>query len=286
MRTFNNEIGVMQSRLSPLGSRAYQAFPPITWEAEFSFAKAMGFKYIEWIFDNQPENLLRTPNGPMDILRVGMDNQVLVRAVCADYFIKDNFTQDNPSKAIAELNHLIVQCYKLGVRNIVLPCLEDSSLGLEYTQLFAKNIQPCLDIATQYWVNICIESDLPPDEVVDLIKACKSSRIKICYDTGNSASLGYNINEEFEKYGQHIAHVHLKDRLRGGPNVEIGTGDCDFEKVFNNLKKVGYDGFMTLQSARASEDLYQLSFTGNQFSTIKSLLSKVGENAPASGTEF
>ncbi len=266
------EYGIMQSRLSSRPEHAYQAFPAKTWEEEFYFARELGFDYIEWIYDDNPLNVLRRASGPNEILKTGMFNRVLVRTICADYFIKENFTLNNPSKAIAELNHLLIQAFKLGVRHIVLPCLEESSLlapGL--ISLFARNIQPCLDVARQYWVNICIESDLPPDGVIELLEACKSSRVKICYDTGNSAALGYDVLEEFGKYGKNIAHVHLKDRTKGGPNIEIGKGDCRFDLIFDLLRRIGYEGLYTLQSARG-EDWQQLQFTRGQFIKVKSFV--------------
>ena len=38
------------------------------------------------------------------------------------------------------------------------------------------------------------------------------------YDTGNSAALGYDPDEEFKSYGHKITDLHIKDRLLGtGP---------------------------------------------------------------------
>ena len=42
-----NEIGIMQGRLSPRVNGEYQAFPE-NWTKEFELAEAFGFKYIEY----------------------------------------------------------------------------------------------------------------------------------------------------------------------------------------------------------------------------------------------
>ena len=47
---------------------------------------------------------------------------------------------------------------------------------------------------------------------------------------GNSASLGYDAQEEIDLLGNKIINVHIKDRIRSGTTVPLGTGDTDFKK--------------------------------------------------------
>ena len=77
------------------------------------------------------------------------------------------------------------------------------------------------------------------------------SRVKVNYDSGNSASLGYDAGEEFAAYGSHIGSVHIKDRVRGGGTVPLGEGNADFPKLLKNLEAIGYGGPMILQVARS-----------------------------------
>ena len=46
-----------------------------------------------------------------------------------------------------------------------------------------------------------------------------SKIVKVNYDTGNSASLGYDIKEEFAEYGNLISDIHIKDRLVNAGSV-------------------------------------------------------------------
>lgn len=70
---------------------------------------------------------------------------------------------------------------------------------------------------------------------------------------GNSASLGYLPNEEFELYGDRIINVHVKDRLLHGKSVPLGEGSVDFESVFKCLKSANYNGNYILQTAREAQ---------------------------------
>jgi hexulose-6-phosphate isomerase len=70
------------------------------------------------------------------------------------------------------------------------------------------------------------------------------------YDSGNSASLGYSVTEEFAAYGERIGSVHVKDRVRGGTTVPLGTGETDFESFFAALRRIEYGGDLILQVAR------------------------------------
>ena len=73
------------------------------------------------------------------------------------------------------------------------------------------------------------------------------------YDSGNSASLGYAVGEEFAALGARIGSVHIKDRTTGGGTVPLGCGNADFGALFQELRKISYSGDFTLQVARGNE---------------------------------
>ena len=63
-------------------------------------------------------------------------------------------------------------------------------------------------------------------------------RIGANYDIGNSASLGYDFEEELSSYGERIYNVHIKDRVLGGTTVEFGTGDSNINGVLKFLSNL------------------------------------------------
>ena len=95
-----------------------------------------------------------------------------------------------------------------------------------------------------------METSLAPKEFKGFIHALDSSAVGANYDTGNSASLGYDPYEEIDVLGEYIVNVHIKDRLKAAGTVPLGCGDTDFSAVFKALKAKNYRGDFMLQGAR------------------------------------
>ena len=74
--------------------------------------------------------------------------------------------------------------------------------------------------------------------------------VRVNYDSGNSASLGYDVSSELAVYGDRVGSVHVKDRLRGGTTVPLGAGHADLPALFTGLVNLGYGGDYVLQVAR------------------------------------
>ena len=75
----------------------------------------------------------------------------------------------------------------------------------------------------------------------------------INYDIGNSAALDYDCGAEFAAYGDRILNVHIKDRIKGGTTVPLGTGNANLPRALGLLMRRGYSGSFILQTARAAD---------------------------------
>lgn len=270
------KIYVMQSRLSPKYNNQYQCFPADTWQKEFELGKLIGIDGIEFIFDDNPNNPLNNIRDSRTLLEISLRFGVEVKVVCADYFMKHKFfgeSNEAISNSIAMLNKLIVNCYCLGVNTIVIPCVDESIFRDEQDlNDFCKNIQPCLDQAAVHFIDLCVETNITPQYVKKMILKANHSKLKICYDVGNSIAVGNNIKEDLEVYGHYIKHVHLKDRLLFGKSVDLFTGDVDFIELFDYLQKMGYSHNFTYQGARAEDDTKQIIHSIQQYSYMKKVL--------------
>ena len=80
-------------------------------------------------------------------------------------------------------------------------------------------------------VSIVFESDYEPAALARFI-AQLGPDFGVNYDIGNSASLGFDPAEEIGAYGARIRNVHVKDRVRGGTTVPLGTGG-DFRRTLD-----------------------------------------------------
>jgi len=74
------------------------------------------------------------------------------------------------------------------------------------------------------------------------------SNIGLNLDTCHVAVLGENISEIIKKFGKKIFHTHISD-CKNNVHFHLipGLGDIDFKEVYDSLKKIGYDGYLTAE---------------------------------------
>lgn len=265
----NISFGIMQGRLLPKYQGRYQAHPVGYWHKEFAIARSLGLSCIEFIidYDDYHMNPFFSENGIREIQDIIQEHGVGVWSVCADYFMEAPLHSYNPmlldqSKAI--LRHLLVTGHKIGVKDIVIPCVDQSSFKTEQDiELFGKNLLEVIDVADKLNINISIESDLAPKKFKSLLEILAETNITVNYDSGNSASLGYDVEEEFESYGNRISDVHVKDRILGGGSVKLGEGNVDWNKFFSQLEKINYQSPLIMQAYRDEDgvEIFQEQLT-------------------------
>jgi L-ribulose-5-phosphate 3-epimerase len=259
MSNKRNNIGVMQGRLLPKYMERYQAHPVGYWREEFFIAARLGLDSIEFILDlnDIEKNPLMDEAGLEAIRTVSLETGVLVRSICADYFMEVPIHSTFIAvvrQSLDTLHQLMANASQLGVRDIVVPCVDQSSLlDKAGRSRFATNIGPVIKQAENLSINICLETDLPPDLFGELLNGFKSLNVTVNYDTGNSAALGYDPAEELRTYGARISDIHIKDRIRGGGSVELGTGAVDFDAFFSALSGLDYGGPFIMQAYRDDE---------------------------------
>lgn len=275
-----NFTGIMQGRLSPRYNGRYQAFPLHTWQEEFGVAKNIGFDCLEFIFDyeNFNNSPLMTRDGLYSIQSIVRESEVKVISVCADYFMKYPLFEADDKKRdinIEYLIRLIDNSSSINISDITLPFVDDSSLKTDKEiNSFKESLSIFLPIAEKCRININLETDLPPDRFYKLISDIDSPNIKINYDIGNSASLGYNPEEELEIYGKYISVLHVKDRLYQGGSVKLGTGAANFKTVFTILKKHNFKGPIIMQAARDEDYNADLELVKEQFVFLNNCLER------------
>ena len=255
----NERIGFMQGRLSALVDGKIQAFPWNEWREEFSRAKALGLTRMEWTIDQDRlrENPLTTDGGRDEILALSRENGIRIRNLTGDCFMQAPFWKAEGRAhdgLVADLDLVLASCGTLGIGFVVIPLVDNGKLDGEGQANVLKRV--LLDrqaSLTKQGVRIVFESDLAPVELAQFISGFPADVFGINYDIGNSASLGYDCAEEIAAYAPRILNVHVKDRLRGGTTVPLGTGAAELAKAIRLLERSGYSGQYILQTARAAD---------------------------------
>ena len=254
MSCLSNKIGIMHGRLSEPTNNKIQEFPINTWKNEFGHASLLGFNSIEWIFDKYPKNPIMDIDGIAEIKKISEQTDVKITSVLADYFMDEklfNVSELKLEKNLSILKTLIKQSNSLNARIIEIPFVDSSSLKSEDEQLqVISNLETILPILDEFDMILTLETDLNPKTFKKFIDNFDHPRIKINYDVGNSASLGYDVKEEINTLGNLIENVHIKDRKLCGMTVPLGAGDVNFDLFFNLLKKINYSGELIIQGAR------------------------------------
>ena len=130
----NNKIGVIQGRLVPKYQGRYQAFPIGMWQDEFKVAQEYGLDFIEFIldFNDAEDNPLLKLGGIEDIVKVSQDTGVLVKSICADYFMEAplHSSDDKVAEESFKILERLLEASKvLKITDIVIPCVDQSSLN-------------------------------------------------------------------------------------------------------------------------------------------------------------
>lgn len=275
--------GIMQGRLTPSQGRGIQFFPFDNWEREFYDAAELGLQEIEWIFDyeNYKENPLWYSEGCDEIRKVIQSTGVVVRSICFDYFMRRPFhqyTADEKNEVYKEnveiFKKIIDHSKTIGARLIEVPLVDASSVkNLKEEDEIVEYLNQVSVYAKERGITIGIESDYTPENFPIFLSRFTSGNIVANYDSGNSSGLGYDSEKEILGLENHLFNVHIKDRIKGGTTVELGTGSADFDKVFRSLKEVGYQNSIILQAARGDDGLEKETIA-DQLVFVKSYIEK------------
>ncbi len=251
-------IGLMQGRLLPPYEGRFQAFPAANWEQEFYSAQKLGLCCIEWIYEkpHEQDNPLKNIEGIHKLQAIISRTGVQVKSICADYYMIERLIIDGcvQTHNVEHLLWLLNQAKELDIIYMVLPFVDSSSLKNERTlQPVCEMLKSILKEAEKVNIEIHLEADLQPLVFRSIFEEVNHPLLKMNYDIGNSASLGYDPDEELFLLGEYLGSVHIKDRLYQGKTVPLGTGNADFKKCFKWFKKLQFNRWFILQAARGKE---------------------------------
>lgn len=254
-----NRIGFMQGRLVDQIEGRIQAFPVERWRDEFPTAQKLGLHWLEWTLDAEglEDNPFCTVAGREEIQKLSHRYDLKVGTLTGDCLMQRPFWKaecKELSKRLQELDLVLEGAAGLGVRHVVVPLVDNGRLdSAEQESLLIAELMARAGFLRENGVGIVFESDFSPKPLAAFIAKLPADVFGINYDIGNSASLGFDPFLEFALYGSRVYNVHMKDRVLGGTTVPLGTGDANFDAVFENLARYQYSGLVILQTARAQD---------------------------------
>ena len=253
-----NNIGILQGRLVPPINNRIQCFPRERWADEFELAARAGLDCIEWIYElyGADVNPLGTDAGLEKLKALSSSHKVEIHSISVDYFMDRPLLRATPAELddrIQTMYWLLGRGQKLGINRLVIPFVDASRIDTqdEFEGVIAV-LKQVVQEARKAGIEIHLETSLGSARFAELLNRLPDPLLKVNYDSGNSASLGYAPREEFAAYGERIGSVHIKDRRLGGTTVPLETGNADFPALTESLKKIAYQGDFILQVARGT----------------------------------
>lgn len=88
-----------------------------------------------------------------------------------------------------------------------------------------------------------------PERCLDLVESLDSESFKLTFDPANFVQCNVETYPKaFEMLKEHITYMHIKDALYDGHQVvPSGQGDGRVKDILEALKKMGYQGFLSLE---------------------------------------
>tara|TARA_A100000164_G_C21748477_1_gene695816 strand:- start:20 stop:868 length:849 start_codon:yes stop_codon:yes gene_type:complete len=251
-----SKIGFMQGRLSPIIDSKIQIFPKNFWREEYVKSDYVKIKKIEWTLDYETFNYnpILSKKGRAEIFSLNKEHSITVPSLTCDYLMQKPFWKmisSEVNQVKKNFLNIIDACIELNIKIIVVPLVDNGSIENKNEEInLIKYFDEIKNILTENNIKIAFESDYPPNKLGEFINKF-DEKIGINFDMGNSASLGFDPENELDILAPKIMNVHVKDRKFKGGTVPLGEGNCDFNTVFSNLRKIQYDGNYILQTARS-----------------------------------
>jgi hexulose-6-phosphate isomerase len=252
-----SKIGFIQGRLSPMYDKRIQTFPWKHWKEEIEIAGKNKFKILEWTFDTLTlnKNPIFNLSKIDEILECTSNFNIEVPSLTCDYFMENPPWKKNSTEVQDVISQVLITMNKLNSKLLVIPLVDNSSLkSLEEEKIVIEFFKKFEDQLFLLGIKISFEIDYEPNKLNNFISQFPETIYGINYDIGNSASLGFLPELEFNAYGKRIINVHVKDRLYRGSTVPLGQGNADLPEVFRLLAHTNYNGNYILQTARAENN--------------------------------
>jgi sugar phosphate isomerase/epimerase len=120
--------------------------------------------------------------------------------------------------------------------------------------IFYEELMPCIEIAEALGMPLLIEPE--PDLLIErfpqylsFIERIDSRLIGLNFDVGHAYCVGEDPQDWIAKMAPHTRHYHLEDiaATRVHQHLVPGRGAIDFAATLAEIRKTGYDGWLTVE---------------------------------------
>lgn len=219
----------------------------------FHMAKELGFHGVELgIGLDYREDLLWTGQGGarQAIKLEARRTSIETASICLHLLNYDENSPASDKEEHREAGREIIRnamevCAHIGASVILVPFFGTAALkSEEQIRHLVDEMKRLLPMAEDKGVFLALETSLEAPQMVEVVESIGSDHVKVYFDTGNTASKGYDVVQEIMTLDELIAQVHMKDH----PSRTLGEGNINFGGVIDALEKTGFDGYLVLET--------------------------------------
>lgn len=154
-------------------------------------------------------------------------------------------TREQGVRAVADLRR---HCDELGAGVILFPMIKQADQSEdEAFALWRDGLRAAFELSDGCRARVGMESvgrtGRSAEQALDMIGAVASPALGVYFDIGNADYQGFDPTSEVEKLGNSIVQIHVKEI-----GAEMGEGKLDFPAIFATIRRVGYDGYLVLET--------------------------------------
>lgn len=200
-----------------------------------------------------------------DVRRCGRIREALaeqglrMRSIHAPFGTELNVLDRDPGLRLHALEahlHMLPAVAALGAHVFVMHPGREFKSGRPYSELIDSGVDAVSQVtvrAAELGVEVALENVLPAhalgshESIVEVVDRADHPSLGICLDTGH-ANVVSTVEDALQHFGSRINHVHLHDNNgRSDEHLCPGLGSIDWPPVLEGLKRVGFEGPLTLE---------------------------------------
>ncbi|NOZ21449.1 MAG: sugar phosphate isomerase/epimerase [Planctomycetes bacterium] len=226
----------------------------------YQLAAEYGFDGLELVFgaNEYEQNPLWTPEGVEEIKSQTVAAGIAVPSVCGGYYNQRGLAADDAElrrTGVEVLLTLIDRCADVGMETILLAFFGKGEITEpQHEDYVVEAMEQCAPKAQARNINLCLETTLPAKRFLALAQRINHPHVRIYYDLANPVMWDENPAEGLDILSEFVAQIHVKDRGENDGNVQLGTGRVPYPDVVKTIRKIGYDGWMCLETPAGNDE--------------------------------
>lgn len=235
-------------------------FPIKSVLAEIDALAGLGFDYLELAMDPPMAHYRILDSIREDILQALNVRGMGLVCHLPTFLSTADLTDRLRQASVIEMHRSMETAACLGARKVVLHPSMAGGMGgfvVETVKGYAMDfLSGMVAAARTLGLTICLENMFPRNrlgvEIDDFTEVfARFPSLQMTLDTGHANiadPLGNRLAGLVDRFGHQIGHLHISDnRGQMDDHLAVGQGTVDFNGLVRRLKRIGYDGTVTLE---------------------------------------